>query len=239
MAFRLTQAIMIAATSKVRNPLQQVLTQVSTIGLVSIGTLALAHPAQAASLDLTTWGKFGDVSATSARATLTNAAIPSSVTISDDSEGGRAINRNVSGTSALFFASDSLEEALTLSEGALGLDAVEGSAIQTILNNVMAGDKFSFNWVFRTFDTDNIDRAFVTINDAVFNLAGTNPFSYTFTGAGNYRVAIGLVDVDDAIQSSILTVNNADFTAVPTPALLPGLIALGLRAGTKRRRAAN
>jgi hypothetical protein len=126
------------------------------------------------------------------------------------------------------------------------LDAIEGSAIQTILN-VMAGDKFSFNWNFQTFDTDNIDRAFIAINNVInpkasntaITLTGNSPFSYSFATTGSYRVAIGIVDVRDAFSSSILTVNRADLTSIPTPALLPGLIALGLRIGSKRRRAAN
>jgi hypothetical protein len=54
-----------------------------------------------------------------------------------------------------------------------------------------------------------------------------------------YRVAIGLVDVNEVSGSSILTVNNANITAVPTPALLPGLIALGMRVRAKRRQSAH
>lgn len=212
---------------------KQIVTQMGVMGVVAIGSLALAQPAQAASLNLSTWNAFGDVLSTSAQAQITNAA-----NIGDGGDND-AINQNLSGNSALLI--DALENNLPLGLGTIDADeATEGSAIQTTLIGVMAGDKFSFNWSFKTFDTRFIDRAFVTINDTLFNLTGPNPlFSYTFTGAGNYRIAIGVVDVVDVTNSSILTVNNANFTAVPTPALLPGLIALGLRSGLKRRQTSN
>jgi hypothetical protein len=210
------------------NLLKQSAQQLGLVSIAAIGSLALAHPAQAASLNLATWNKLGDVQSTASQANLTNA-------FNDGADD--AINRNLSGNSSLLI--DALENSLSLPSGRIGTDAYEGSAIQTTLNGVMAGDKFSFNWDFQSFDSTYIDRAFVTINNTLFNLTGTNPFSYTFSGAGNYRIAIGIVDVDDTIGSSILTVKNADLTAVPTPALLPGLIALGLRSGLKRRKIPN
>jgi hypothetical protein len=216
-------------TFNATHSIKQVVTQMNVIGVVAIGSLALAQPAQAASLNLTTWTKFGDVQTTAAQAQITN-AFSSGV---DDTP----INRNISGNNPLLI--DGLENSLALPLGTIGTDAFEGSAIQTTLTGVAAGDKFGFNWNFQTFDNLFIDRAFVTINNSVFNLTGTNPFSFTFTGAGNYRIAIGVVDVDDLVGSSILTVNNANFTAVPTPALLPGLIAWGLRSSLKRRRSLN
>jgi hypothetical protein len=228
MAFRLTQAITIAATGAVFN------------------FTVLPSIAQAATLNLNTWSQFGDVTTTPTQATLTNAVNPNTGFGDDDFIGINPINRNISGNNPLFLATTAFEGALTLPQGALGLDAIEGSAIQTILN-VMAGDKFSFNWNFQTFDRDNVDRAFVAINNVLnprasntaITLTGNSPFSYSFATAGSYRVAIGIVDVGDAFSSSILTVNRADLTPIPTPALLPGLIALGLRIGSKRRRAAN
>jgi hypothetical protein len=204
----------------------------------------LPGTAQAASLDLNTWSQLGDVKTTPAQATLTNAASPLSGLGSDDFSGLTEVNRNISGRSPLFLANEPFEGALVLPQGtALGLDAIEGSAIQTVLN-VMAGDRFSFNWGFQSFDTDNVDRAFVAINNVInpkasntaTNLTGSSLFSRTFTEAGSYRVAIGVVDVKDAFSSSILTVNNANLTSVPTPALLPGLIALGMRVRAKRQR---
>jgi hypothetical protein len=216
-------------TFNAAHPFKQVVTQMSVMGIVAIGSLALAQPALAASLDLSTWTPLGDVQSTASQAKLTNAYNGAGL---DD-----AINRNLSGNDSLDI--NVLEPNLGLPPGTLGLDAYEGSAIKTIFNNVKVGDRFSFNWSFQTFDTAYIDRAFVTINNTLFNLTGSNPFSYTFTGAGNYRIAIGVVDVNDTSGSSQLTVNNADLTAVPTPALLPGLIAWGLRSGLKRRRISN
>jgi hypothetical protein len=230
-------------TSNQINSFKQVIAQ---IGMVTIGTLVLAHPAQAAKLNLGSWSSFGDVVSTSAQAQLTNAVNPATGFGDDDFIGLDPINRNISGRNPLYLATEPLEPYLTLSQGALGLDAVEGSAIQTVLN-VMAGDKFSFDWNFTTFDSLNIDRAFVAINNVVnklvdnkaTTLTGSGPFSYTFTGAGSYRIAIGLFDVKDAFSSSVLTVSNANIAAVPTPAILPGLIALGLGASAKRRRSLN
>jgi hypothetical protein len=220
------------STFNALNSLKQVVTQVSVVSVVAITGLALAHPAQAASLDLRTWNQFGDVQATTAaQAKLTNA-------YSDGLDD--AVNRNLSGNNPLL--AFQLESDLGLSSRTLDLldtlaatlenSANEGSAIQTTFNNVRVGDRFSFNW---SFDRVNPDRAFIAINNTIFNLTTNNPFSYAFTSAGNYRVAIGVVDVFEANDSSMLTVNNADFTAVPTPALLPGLIALGLRAAKRRR----
>jgi hypothetical protein len=205
----------------------------------------LPSAAQAASLDLSTWSKFGDVRATSAQAQLTNSVNPDTGLGNDDFVGPGAptpINRNISGINPLFLATEPFEGALTLPSGALGLDAIEGSAIQTVLN-VVAGDRFSFNWNFATFDSRNYDRAFIAINNVLnpkasntaITLTGSSAFSRIFNEAGSYRVAIGLVDGTDVSESSILTVNNANLTAVPTPALLPGLMALGLRVAKRRR----
>jgi hypothetical protein len=231
-----------------RQSLKRVVTQVSVVGVVTIGAVALAHPAQAASLDLSTWGTFGDIKATATQAQLTNAVNPASGSGSDDYDAAlNPINRNISGSNPVFVPPGVFEAFFVLPSGALGPNVIEGSVIQTVLDGVTAGDKLSFNWNFQTFDTVNIDRAFVAINNVInpiasntaTTLTGSSPFSYTFAGAGSYRVAIGVVDVGNAFSSSILTVNNANLTAVPTPALLPGLIALGLRMRAKRRQPAD
>jgi hypothetical protein len=234
------------STPNMLNSFKQIIAQVGVVTIGAIGSLAVAYPVQAAKLDLGSWSSFGDVVSTSSQARLTNAVNPATGFGDDDFIGIEPINRNISGRNPLYLPTEPLEPYLTLSQGALGLDAKEGSAIQTVLN-VMAGDKFSFDWNFTTFDSLNIDRAFVAINNVVnklvdnkaSTLTGSNPFSYTFTGAGSYRIAIGVVDVNDAFSSSILTVSNANIAAVPTPAILPGLIALGLGARAKRRRTSN
>jgi hypothetical protein len=227
-----------------RQSFKRIVTQVSVVGVVTIGAVALAHPAQSASLDLSTWGTFGDIKATATQAQLTNAVNPASGFGSDDYDAAlNPINRNISGSNPVYVPPGVFEAIFVLPSGALGSNVIEGSVIQTVLDGVMAGDKLSFNWSLQTFDTD---RAFVAINNVInpiasntaTTLTGSSPFSYTFAGAGSYRVAIGVVDVGNAFSSSILTVNNANLTAVPTPALLPGLIALGLRVRAKRRTAA-
>lgn len=214
--------------------------------VVAGAALALAilpGTAQAASLDLSTWGTFGDIQATSTQAKLTNAVNPASGLGSDDYDAAlNPINRNISGSNPLYVPPGVFEAIFVLPSGALGPNVIEGSVIQTVLDGVMAGDKLSFNWSFQTFDTD---RAFVAINNVInpiasntaTTLTGSSPFSYTFAGAGSYRVAIGVLDIGNAFNSSTLTVNNAALTAapVPTPALLPGLVALGWRVAKRRR----
>jgi hypothetical protein len=214
-------------------------------------TLAiLPGTAQAASLDLDSWIRIGDVKTTSSQAKLTNAVKINSGLGSDDIEivNGviNEIERNISRENPLDVFSGAFESAIVLPQGAVGIDAKEGSAILQFLT-VLPGDKFSFNWNLEKFGTGNVDRAFVAINNVInpkanntaINLTGNSLFSRTFTEAGTYRVAIGVVDAGvDYTDSSILTVSSADVTPVPTPALLPGLIALGMRVRAKRRTAA-
>ncbi len=196
------------------------------IGLASLGSLALNTPAQAFSFN--TWTPYGDVTSSSNTATLTNAA-PGGI---DD--GG--IIRNVSGNAP--------QDIFTL-ESNLGLSSVlqdnpiEGSAIQ-ISQLAQAGDSFSFNWLFTTYDPGNPafpirpDRGFVAINNGsspvvtYLTPGSPSPFSYTFATAGNYTISIGVFDQDDVVNSSVLSVSNAQYIAVPTPALLPGLVGMGL-----------
>jgi hypothetical protein len=211
-------------------------------GLLGLSVLLATSPAQA--LDLTGWSKTGDVSVAGSGGSVTN-AFPG-----DDG----VINFNVSPTAPADI--NALESFLNLSPNTLSSDFVEGSAIKQTFN-AQAGDTFSFNWNFFTNEPANgsPDYAFVTINSSVNVLAtiaqaltpsspftrqtGISAFSYTFPTAGSYQIGIGLIDSNDTVTSSALSLGNASYTSViPTPALLPGLIGFGVAALRKRKQAA-
>ena len=73
----------------------------------------------------------------------------------------------------------------------LNADTTYGSAIKQTLS-FNAGDQFSFDW---TSNIDSQDQAFVAINNAIAVLSTGSPYSYTFANAGNYQVAIGVIDI--------------------------------------------
>lgn len=187
---------------------------------LSLSSFTIASPSFAASLDLSSWDKSGDVFAVPSQATLTNA-------FSDGSDD--ADNYNVSSNDPTYI--NSLETFLGLNSGDLGLDATEGSAIKKALN-VLAGDIINFDYSFLTYDTFSSDRAFVTISNSVIPLTGTSPFSYTFATSGIYNIGIGIVDVNDSFGSSTLSLTNVSVTnanpqPVPEPLTTLGSILAG------------
>ncbi|PZV25434.1 MAG: PEP-CTERM sorting domain-containing protein [Snowella sp.] len=106
---------------------------------------------------------------------------------------------------------DALETFLAFTPGSLDVDTTFGSAIKQTLN-FNAGDRFSFDW---TFNIDSQDQAFVAINNAIQVLSTGSSYSYTFATAGNYQVAMGVVDFFDSTGSSTLTLSNAQIQPVP------------------------
>ena len=207
--------------------------QAVTHSLFIFSSFTVASPSFAVSVNLGNFITEGDVgNVTPTQATITN-AYPGG---SDD--GGT--NYNVSGNQP--FLPYKLETSLGLTAGALGLDVAEGSAI-SIVRNFQAGDVFSFNSNFKTFDTPGFDRAFVSIVNSTTNAVitpltlGNSTFNYTFPNSNNYTVGIGVVDGhNDVIGSSILTVSNANVAPVPEPLTILGSVtALGLGANMRRR----
>ncbi|MCM0593809.1 MAG: PEP-CTERM sorting domain-containing protein [Gloeotrichia echinulata DEX184] len=183
--------------------------------LLSLGTLAIANPTYAASIDLSNWGTIGD-------------------TIVNNSQA--AINSGTVNTALAGGGTGSIEDFLGISAGSLDpvgstFGATQGSAIKKTFTSINAGDVFRFNWNFATSDTDS---AFVTINNSVIPLTGSTPFSYSFATAGNYNIGIGVVDVEDTIGNSTLTVSDADLQAVPEPMTILGS-AVALLFGTVMR----
>jgi hypothetical protein len=204
------------------------------LSLFSLGSLTIASPSFAASLDVGSWTRSGDVSQTPGQATLTNAARDGS----DDINANPNNIVNVSGNPPTDpnLGISPLETFLGVTQGTLGLDATEGSAIKTALN-VMAGDLFTFDSNFISNDVPGRDRAFVTIGNSLIPLTSNSRFSYTFTTAGNYNVGIGVVDGgNNVIRSSRLSVSNANLEPVPEPlTILGSLTALGFGAGLRQR----
>jgi hypothetical protein len=117
------------------------------------------------------------------------------------------------------------------------VSAYEGSAIQQSFH-MNAGDKLSFRWNFATADTLPGDYAFALINGQKFVLAdtssltgsilglsapligtsGQNTFNFTVATSGLYKVAVGVVDVNDFTASSVLAVDQFSVQPVPEPA---------------------
>lgn len=108
----------------------------------------------------------------------------------------------------------------------IGGIAFEGSAVKINLA-ADAGDEFSLTWGFLTSEPTSLnpsnDFGFVAINGDVTTLADVNSgsntgsFTETFNTAGNYEVAIGVVDVADFNEVSSLQIRNANTDAQPVP----------------------
>jgi len=166
----------------------------TTLGLAlasSLGAIAFSTPAYSINVDLSTFNSIGDVS-----------------------NSNTTINSGTGSTVITGGGSGSLEDSLGLTGGAFDTaipNNVYGSAIKQTLS-FNASDQFSFNWTFNTSDSD---QAFVSINNAIQVLSGSNPYSYTFGTSGDYQVAMGVLDVNDSLGISTLNLSNAQIQAVP------------------------
>jgi len=185
--------------------------------LLSLGTLAIANPSYAASIDLSNWGTIGDTIVNNSQAAINSGTVNTALT------GG---------------GTGSIEDFLGITAGSIDpvgstFGGTQGSAIKKTFTSINAGDVFRFNWNFATSDTDS---AFVTIDNSVIPLTGSTPFTYSFAAAGNYNIGIGVVDVEDSIGSSTLTITNANLQAVPEPmTILGSVVALGFGQVMRRR----
>jgi hypothetical protein len=205
--------------------------------LFGISSFTVTSPSFAASINLSNFTSSGDVgNVTSSQATLTNA----SFFFNDDIAANPNNIVNVSGVETTGISA--LETFLGVSQGFLGLDATEGSAIRTSTPlRFLAGDIFSFNYNFVTNDTPAFDRAFVIIGNLLrFDLVGSSGrFNYTFTTASNSNIGIGIVDGNnDFTVSSRLSVTNANTQPVPEPLTILGSgVAAGFGVMLKRKQA--
>ncbi len=205
------------------------------LSVFGLSSFTVASPSFAASVNLSNFTSRGDVgNVTPSQATLTNAARNGSNDITNPNNIINVSGVDPTGTGAL-------EGFLGVSQGFLGLDATEGSAIRTSTPlSFLAGDVFSFDYNFVTNDDPGNDRAFVTIGSLPrFDLlGGSGSFNYTFTTASNSNIGIGVVDVNDTVTSSRLSVSNANIQPVPEPLTILGSgIAAGFGMVLKRKQA--
>ncbi|PSB12129.1 PEP-CTERM sorting domain-containing protein [filamentous cyanobacterium CCP1] len=145
-----------------------------------------------------------------------------------------------------------IESFLGLPTGALagisGTNPTNGSAIkQSFFAN--AGTTISFDWFFQAGDYLPFnDFAFYSLvptgganllsNVAAvgdFGNSGQQSLSFLIPTTGNYTLGFGVLNALDFGLNSSLTIDNVNTTAVPTPALLPGLLGMGVAALRKRK----
>jgi hypothetical protein len=173
----------------------QLQTPLTTLGLAlasSFGAIVFSTPAYSINVDLSTFNSIGDVS--NGNTVIKSGSNPPTVLT-----GG---------------GSGSLEEFLGINPTEFDMaipNSYFGSAIKLTLS-FNAGDQFSFDW---TSSIDSQDQAFVAINNAIQVLSTGSSYSYTFATAGNYQVAMGIVDLFDSTGESTLTLSNAQIQPVP------------------------
>ncbi|MEC4813125.1 MAG: PEP-CTERM sorting domain-containing protein [Scytonema sp. PMC 1069.18] len=225
-----------SAKTRLKSLLKRSSRKVVTFGLFGLGSVTIASPAFAASIDLSNFQTSGDVgNVTPDQATITNAVSSSNPQYPDDFDGsGNPVNYNVSGSEPTYISD--LETFLGVSQGALGLDATEGSAIRTANPiSFLAGDTFSFDFDFVTNDDPGSDFAFVTIGSSILSATGSR-FEYIFPTAGSFNIGIGVIDGNDTARSSQLVVRNADVKPVPEPLTIMGsLTAIGMGVRLRQR----
>lgn len=119
-----------------------------------------------------------------------------------------------------------------------GGEVFGGSAVSQTFSATLGGT-LSFSWSFTGTPAPGFsDTAFIALSGpfGVQKLADTLSsvksgfFSYTFPSTGTYSLRFGIMDVGDNSGVSQLQVFNGRVraTAIPTPALLPALLGMGL-----------
>lgn len=196
--------------------------------LLSCASLAIANSAQAAAFSNNTWNFVGNTDPTANP--ITDITLTNNVTATPPAEAITFLWQDpVNGIGR--FGTDPDDDTTDNSTSA--------SLIwQTF--DAAAGDTLSFNWDFDTQDTQEADFGFfgvsqnggnATVNRLASALVGpiaSNPYTYTFGSTGTYTIGIGVSNWTDDTNVSTLALSNINYTAIPTPALLPGLVGVGI-----------
>jgi len=117
------------------------------------------------------------------------------------------------------------------------------SGLTSYLTTAAANGLVSFNWNYTTQDRDGSSfDPFGYILNGTFSQLTTNGLSGSQSGDTSFSVALGdsfgfgVQTRDNLLGSSSAAISNfSASTAVPTPALLPGLIGLGVGMLRKRK----
>jgi hypothetical protein len=215
-------------------------------GALTLGLCAVATPVQAAAFSgLDTWDKYSLPSGFNAYPSATNNSVElNTASTSNLDKNTQSDPRTLQGFLGIPFL------ALDAAAGFPNFKVTyEGAAIQTTFD-AEAGDTFSFDYALTrgfspVFDAPLDDIGFFVANGIVTNLVGTSDsgsFQYVIPSTGPLTLALGVVNVFNVEpEFSTLRITNAQFTPfappvtpIPTPALLPGLIGLGVAAARKR-----
>jgi hypothetical protein len=191
---------------------------IAAIANVTIGGVAPANAASITGFPAPPWTSTGSI-------TPSLGVSPASVELSTGGTATDATNSSLQ--NFLSIAPDALDDLANL------IQAFEGSALKLSVN---AGDQLTLD--FNSVLADADDYAFTVFNGVVTGLGtASGSLNQTFGSSGLF--GIGIVDRGDTFGDSSLFLRNATFTTaatpVPTPALLPGLIGLGLSAMRKRK----
>jgi hypothetical protein len=242
-----------------------------SMGLAAFTALALANTqAHAANLQngqfsqgLSGWQTAGDASVHNTSVLGTNlGASPALIlgtasTVFDDDAPAAAGSYNASGLDPLETSpANGLEAALGLPQGAMGVDAYEGSGAQQSFT-VAAGDEISFDWRLLsrnngTASTEPDTAWLIWTEGSVSHLiklgdigslamqtgaagwldSGVLHHSFTSSFSGQVTVGFGVADIGSFGNTSLLAIQNVSLTAaVPEPEsmalALVGLILLG------------
>jgi hypothetical protein len=111
-----------------------------------------------------------------------------------------------------------------------------GTFYQTVLPGSLPSF-VSFNWNYGSYDSPEFDFFGVVINNVQTILADTSGQfgSYTFQVNPGDEFGFGVWSADSSYGAGYVEISNFNVTPVPTPALLPGLIGMGVAALRKKQ----
>ncbi|NJM47020.1 MAG: PTPA-CTERM sorting domain-containing protein [Alkalinema sp. RU_4_3] len=194
----------------------------TVVGIAIVGAMTLAAlPAEAASIAGKTFSFYGSAKLLSdTAATTTLDFLPS------------YSNPNADGQASVAQVSEigSYNQQFTLSDIPLAKTATGWSLTGGALNWIKADAGLGFQYTLTAFDLTKTLTGFEAMVDGIFT--NTSPNEVINTVDGFFSSQKKLASLKGTSFSADLT---AGTTSVPTPALLPGLIGLGLSVARKRK----